>query len=191
MATFHALLVGTGLLVLAGLIMGARRVVSPRLLIAVLVVAVVGSAGSAAVARSRDSGMGRLVARGYPKPYHFEWKAFETPERRRDVNVMYFAANTFVYLGAAAFLASLRPRRIPGKMVILRITLGIFFVILGIIGGFVPIMQGWIFMLLAFLMLFPKTKMAEKILAKAGPKLPRTVRFLRRVGVGEESRLPE
>ena len=193
-ATFDALLAGGGLLVLAGVIMVARRVISPQLLIAVVVVALVGSAGSAAVARSRDSGMGRMTSRGYPKPYHFDWKAFETPERHRGVNVMYFAANTFVYLGAAAFIASLLPRgkgerrpfRIPGKMAVLRVTLGIVFFILGIIGGFVPIMQGWIFMLLAFLMLFPRTRAAEKILAKAGPKLPRTVRFLRRVGVGEE-----
>ena len=66
----------------------------------------------------------------------------------------------------------------------LRITLGIIFIILGIIGGFVPIMQGWIFMLLAVLVLFPRSKFAIKSLDKIEKKMPRLVAWLHRLGIG-------
>ena len=69
-------------------------------------------------------------------------------------------------------------------MFALRITLGIIFIILGIIGGFVPIMQGWIFMLLAALVLFPQSKFAIKSLDKIEKKAPRVVSWLRKLGVG-------
>ena len=69
-------------------------------------------------------------------------------------------------------------------MFALRITLGIIFIILGIIGAFVPIMQGWIFMLLAALVLFPQSKFAIKSLDKIDKKMPRVVAWLRKLGVG-------
>ena len=69
-------------------------------------------------------------------------------------------------------------------LVVLRITLGIIFIILGIIGGFVPIMQGWIFMLLAVLVLFPQSRFAIRSLDKIEKKAPRVVAWLRRLGVG-------
>ena len=72
----------------------------------------------------------------------------------------------------------------PAMMVALRITLGILFIILGIIGAFVPIMQGWIFMLLAALVLFPQSRFAIKSLDKIEKKMPRVVGWLRKLGVG-------
>ena len=69
-------------------------------------------------------------------------------------------------------------------MVALRITLGILFIILGIIGAFVPIMQGWVFMLLAALVLFPQSRFAIKSLDKIETKMPRVVGWLRKLGVG-------
>jgi uncharacterized protein len=75
--------------------------------------------------------------------------------------------------------------KLPAPMLlVLRITLGIVFIILGIIGGFVPIMQGWIFMLLAVLVLFPQSKFAIKSLDKIEVKAPRIVAWLRRLGIG-------
>jgi len=75
--------------------------------------------------------------------------------------------------------------KLPAPMILaLRITLGIIFIILGIIGGFVPIMQGWIFMLLAVLVLFPQSKFAIKSLDKIEKKMPRAVAWLRRIGIG-------
>ena len=75
--------------------------------------------------------------------------------------------------------------KLPVSMLlVLRITLGIIFIILGIIGGFVPIMQGWIFMLLAVLVLFPRSKFAIKSLDKIEKKAPRVVAWLRRLGIG-------
>ena len=67
---------------------------------------------------------------------------------------------------------------------ILRITLGIVFFILGIIGSLLPIMQGWIFFLLAALVLFPRSRFAVKACNKIEPKMPRLVARLRRWGIG-------
>lgn len=70
-------------------------------------------------------------------------------------------------------------------MIFLRITLGIVFAILGVIGSILPIMQGWIFFLLSALVLFPKSRFAVKALAKVEPRMPRLVARLRKWGIGD------
>jgi hypothetical protein len=75
--------------------------------------------------------------------------------------------------------------KLPAPMVLaLRITLGIVFAILGVVGSLLPIMQGWIFFLLAVLVLFPKSKFAIKSLNKIERRMPRMVARLRRWGIG-------
>lgn len=66
----------------------------------------------------------------------------------------------------------------------LRIALGIVFTILGVIGSLLPIMQGWIFFLLAALVLFPKSRFAIKACDRIEPRMPRLVAWLRRRGIG-------
>ncbi len=50
----------------------------------------------------------------------------------------------------------------------LRIPAGIFFIILGIIGGLLPFIQGWIFMLLGLTILFGEdfTNLLENMIKK-------------------------
>lgn len=74
----------------------------------------------------------------------------------------------------------------PARMLFLRISLGILFFLLGIVGSVLPVLQGWIFFLLSFLLFFPQNRMTQKILVKAEPKLPRVVAWLRRLGIGEQ-----
>ena len=75
--------------------------------------------------------------------------------------------------------------KLPAPMILfLRITLGIVFAILGVIGSLLPIMQGWIFFLLAALVLFPQSKFAVKSLDKIERRMPRMVARLRRWGIG-------
>jgi len=75
--------------------------------------------------------------------------------------------------------------KLPAPVVLfLRITLGIIFLILGVIGGFLPVLQGWIFILLAVLVLFPQSRFAVKACDKIEPKMPRMVAWLRRRGIG-------
>jgi uncharacterized protein len=69
-------------------------------------------------------------------------------------------------------------------LLILRILLGIIFAILGVIGSLLPIMQGWIFFLLAVLVLFPQSRVAVKSLDKIERRMPRVVARLRRWGIG-------
>ena len=69
-------------------------------------------------------------------------------------------------------------------MLLLRITLGIIFAILGVIGSVLPIMQGWVFFLLSALVLFPKSRFAVKALQKVENRAPRIVSRLRRWGIG-------
>ena len=45
-------------------------------------------------------------------------------------------------------------------------------------------MQGWIFFLLAALVLFPRSRFAVKACNKIEPKMPRMVARLRRWGIG-------
>lgn len=167
MAALHALLIGGGLLALALLVMTYRGGVTPGRLILIVFLAFLTSGA-----------------------YAF----YETRARDASFSIAAFGANTFVHLGVMSLIGALvlrrpvgeSPRKMHAGMVVVRITLGIVFLILGVIGGFIPILQGWIFILLGVLVLFPKSKFTEKILHKAEPKVPRTVRFLRRLGIGNE-----
>lgn len=67
---------------------------------------------------------------------------------------------------------------------VLRITLGVIFAILGVIGSLLPIMQGWIFFLLAVLVLFPRSSFAIKSCARIERRMPRLVARLRSWGIG-------
>src|SRR5687768_13649693 len=74
---------------------------------------------------------------------------------------------------------------LPAPMrLFLRITLGIVFLILGVIGSLLPVLQGWLFFLIAALILFPESRFAVKALDKIEPKMPRLVRWLHRMGIG-------
>jgi hypothetical protein len=92
----------------------------------------------------------------------------------------------------AAEFFRIRPRgsvRLSGSMLFaFRILLGIVFTILGVIGSLLPIMQGWVFFLLAALVLFPQSRFAIRALEKAEPKAPRAVALLRRFGIGVSDR---
>jgi uncharacterized membrane protein YbaN (DUF454 family) len=70
-------------------------------------------------------------------------------------------------------------------MIYIRLSLAVVFAIIGIIGVFLPILQGWPFLILSFLMFFPRHRLAEKTLQKIERRLPRLERLLRRVGVGD------
>ena len=95
------------------------------------------------------------------------------------------SAAVIIWIFGSALWAGRGRIKLPRPMIFaLRITLGIIFLILGVIGGFVPIMQGWIFILLGILVLFPESKFAVKALDKVEPKMPRMVAFLRRRGIG-------
>jgi uncharacterized membrane protein YbaN (DUF454 family) len=69
-------------------------------------------------------------------------------------------------------------------MIYIRLSLAVVFAIIGIIGVFLPILQGWPFLILSFLMFFPRHRLAEKTLQKIESRIPRLARLLRRVGVG-------
>lgn len=68
----------------------------------------------------------------------------------------------------------------------LRLTFGVIFLLLGIVGSLLPVLQGWMFFLLAAMMLFPKHPRVEQILARAEHKMPRLVNWLRRRGIGAD-----
>ena len=84
-----------------------------------------------------------------------------------------------------------RSARISARMLIVRLSLGVIFTLLGVVGSLLPIMQGWIFFLLAAMVIFPESRFAEKVLVKAEPKLPRLVRWMRRMGIGQKGPAPE
>ena len=74
--------------------------------------------------------------------------------------------------------------RLSPRMLFIRISLGLVFAVLGVIGSILPIMQGWVFFLLSALILFPQSRFAIKAVDRIEAKAPRLVRWLRRMGVG-------
>ena len=69
----------------------------------------------------------------------------------------------------------------------LRLTLGVIFLILGVIGSLLPVLQGWIFFLMALLMFFPDHPRAAQLVEKIGKRYPRFAHWLQRRGVGRRS----
>jgi uncharacterized membrane protein YbaN (DUF454 family) len=69
-------------------------------------------------------------------------------------------------------------------LLVLRISLGVVFSILGVIGSLLPIMQGWVFFLLAVLVLFPQSRFAIRACEKIEPRMPRLIAWLRGMGIG-------
>ena len=69
-------------------------------------------------------------------------------------------------------------------MLLLRLFLGFVFTILGVIGSVLPVLQGWIFFLLAVFVLFPRSRVTVRIVERIETKAPRIVRGLRRMGIG-------
>lgn len=64
---------------------------------------------------------------------------------------------------------------------LLRMTLGAAFTVLGIAGLFLPILQGWLFLLLAFVMFFPRHRWSAKSVAAIDRRFPRIAALLRRI----------
>lgn len=164
MTTLHALLIGGGVLLIVAAVVMVRRS-TPSTIPVAIIAALIASGSSAAFALERTPGM----------------KAID------------IAANTIVHLGAISVVVAAIPWRkarspkMRSRMLtILRLGVGIALLLLGIVGSFLPVLQGWLFFLLAFLVLFPRTRFTEKILSRTERKLPRVVRFLRRLGIGEE-----
>lgn len=64
-------------------------------------------------------------------------------------------------------------------------TLGILCLIAGIIGLLLPIVPQTIFLLLAFILLFPDHPRVRKLLDRIEGKYPRVINFLERLGIGD------
>ena len=195
MATLHALLIGGGLFTLALVVLTARSIPPANRLVVAFILALLTSGASYFYATHGHAGTGTQISRGFPRPFYFLWSDMEgRGPSRSAINFVFAASNAIVHIGVFSFLASMLPRSrresaaptMPAHMFAVRIILGIFLLILAVIGGLVPIMQGWVFFLLAILVLFPKAKFTEKVLLKAEPKVPRVVAFLRRMGIGHE-----
>jgi hypothetical protein len=113
----------------------------------------------------------------------------------RTLEIIVFSASLFAIV--TIFFLEWRRQRAPGSiklsapmLLALRITLGIIFAILGVIGSLLPVLQGWLFFLLAALVLFPKSRFAVAACDKVQPKMPRLIARLRRWGIGTHDEEP-
>lgn len=107
-----------------------------------------------------------------------------------EIGLLVVAVLTIAAIFTHAILRRRNARLHPSMIFILRITLGIVFFLLGIIGSLLPIMQGWIFFLLSALVLFPRSRFAIKACDKIETKMPRLVARLRRMGIGVHETAP-
>jgi uncharacterized membrane protein YbaN (DUF454 family) len=70
-------------------------------------------------------------------------------------------------------------------MMLLRLTAGLGFTLLGLIGLVLPILPGWIFFPIAGVLLFPRSRFTHRTMRFMDAKTPALATLLRRVGVGE------
>ena len=181
MRTFDALVAG-GIMTMAGFaVLYFRRALSVAVLVTVLAAALLSSGASAFLVNRGLSGTVERTVGGYPKPFYFATAS------GRSFEPIYFAANTLVHFCTIALIAAVLGIKTSrtGEKVLIRFALGFVFLILGVIGSLLPIMQGWVFFLLAFLVFFPRSKWTEKIVHKIGNKMPRVERYLRKLGIGD------
>jgi len=64
---------------------------------------------------------------------------------------------------------------------VIRIVLGTFFLLLGLIGIFLPILQGWLFIALAIFTLSRDIRMLAKLESKMTSRFPKTGHFFERM----------
>lgn len=67
---------------------------------------------------------------------------------------------------------------------ILRLTVALIFAVIGVAGLLLPVLPGWLFMVLAVLVAFPRSWVSERALKMAEPKMPRLIVWLRKHGMG-------
>ena len=92
------------------------------------------------------------------------------------------AAIVFIFL--AELLRGRFTKLPPPVIFTIRIALGIIFLILAVVGAVLPVLQGWVFFLLAVLMLFPQSRLAIKSVDKIRTKMPRVAHWLHLLGIG-------
>lgn len=71
------------------------------------------------------------------------------------------------------------------------ITIGVLFVLFGILGLFLPFLQGILFLLIGFLILSRHSKRVEKWEGALRGRYPRLNRFMGRINAWEEKYLPK
>lgn len=64
-------------------------------------------------------------------------------------------------------------------MIIVRLILAGFSILVGMVGLVMPFLPGWLFFALAFMLLFPQTRLAQKIIAKIEQRWPSSRGVLR------------
>jgi uncharacterized membrane protein YbaN (DUF454 family) len=70
-------------------------------------------------------------------------------------------------------------------MLLVRLTIGLGFTIMGVVGLVLPIFPGWIFFPVAAALFFPRSRFTERAMQIVDAKMPRIATMLRRIGVGE------
>lgn len=99
-----------------------------------------------------------------------------------------FSISAIIYIFLAELFRGRFSKLPPTVIFAIRITLGIVFLLLAVVGALLPVLQGWIFFLLAILMLFPQSKLAIKSVDKIQTKMPRVARMLHLLGIGNHQR---
>jgi hypothetical protein len=108
MPLFELLMISAGVALaafcVASIIPAARALLVRKLFWALLSAgSLLLSLASAFATTRRHSGTGDMISRGWPKPYYFDWRSWESEERVTGHNLLYFAGDLLFY--AALLLA--------------------------------------------------------------------------------------
>ena len=70
-------------------------------------------------------------------------------------------------------------------MLLVRLTAGLGFTLMGVVGLVLPILPGWIFFPVAAVLFFPRSRFTHRTMQFVDARTPALGTLLRRVGVGE------
>lgn len=106
------------------------------------------------------------------------------PPTTLEIVLLSISIAAILYIFLAELLRGRFTKLPPPVIFAIRIALGVVFLILSVVGALLPVLQGWIFFLLAILMLFPQSRLAIKSVDKIRTRMPRVAHWLHLLGIG-------
>lgn len=106
------------------------------------------------------------------------------PATTLEIVILSLSIAAIIFIFLAELLRGRFTKLPPPVIFAIRIALGIIFLILAAVGALLPVLQGWVFFVLAMLMLFPQSRLAIKSVDKIRVRMPRLAHRLHLLGIG-------
>ena len=122
------------------------------------------------------------------RPIRQAQQAHEPPHRIENALAIRHGRTTILHGNpnfTPAFNKGTVPAYHPCDMLLVRLTAGLGFTLIGVVGLVLPILPGWIFFPVAAVLFFPHSRFTRRTMQFVDARTPGLATLLRRVGVGE------